>query len=313
MRNKLASSVWRVACAVLAVGVLSSVPPTHALAQTKPTALAVLEIPAPDPGPAIALRPVDAGALPEQWSQRGDTRSVRNVVNPTLTPVLPDPAKATGVAVIIAPGGAFRVLEMDGEGFMVAQWFAEHGIAAFVLKYRTVVMPRDRPGFDAAYRGFLSNPQNIKTVVEGTPEAIADAQAAVRLVRERASEWKLDPDKIGFVGFSAGAITALGVGLALQTDARPNFIAPLYPPMSARTVPADAPSMFVAIALDDPLFGKGATMGLIQSWSEAGRPLEVHLYEKGGHGFATGSKSAAAAMWKEEFLAWMKDRRILAK
>ena len=104
-------------------------------------------IPADDVPGAIALRPPVRKAAAEQWEQMtfggSSNRNIRNVVNPTLTPVLPDPAKATGVAVIIAPGGGFRGLAIDHEGFQVARWLAERGIAAFVLKYRLVPTPRD--------------------------------------------------------------------------------------------------------------------------------------------------------------------------
>lgn len=145
------------------------------------------------------------------------------------------------------------------------------------------------------------------------PEALEDALAAIKLVRERSAEWHVTPGKVGFVGFSAGAVTTLGVGLAADAAARPDFIAPIYPPMAARPIPADAPPMFLAISLDDPLFGQGKPLGLIQSWREAKRPLEVHLYEKGGHGFGMSGRFAGAALWIDEFHAWMKERGILAK
>ena len=237
---------------------------------------------------------------------------MRNVVDPTLTPVLPDPAKASGAAVIVAPGGAFRFLSMENEGTKVAHWLADHGVAAFVLKYRTVPTPRDIPGFGQNLMGFLSTlPQDPNKPFDPTAEAVEDAQAAVRLVRARAAEWKIDPAKVGFIGYSAGAMTALGVGLAPDAAARPDFIAPVYPPMMARPVPADAPPMFLAVALDDPLFAAKRPLGLIDSWRNAGRPLEVHLYEKGGHGFSMQPQFAGAALVLDQFLAWMRDRRIL--
>lgn len=281
--------------------------------QAAPAASPMADIPVPAEPHAIPLRPPLRMAAPEQWEQRGqDNRGVRNVMNPTLTPVLPDPAKATGAAVIVAPGGAFRFLSIDNEGFKVARWLADRGIAAFVLKYRTVPVPRDRTEFYRSVGQFMASvPKDDSKPLDPTREAVEDAQTAVRLVRSRAAEWKIDPAKVGFIGFSAGGMTALGVGLAPDKVARPDFIAPIYPPMMARPVPGDAPPMFLAIALDDPLFAKGKSLGLIEAWRQAGRPLEVHLYEKGNHGFSFNPAFHASALYLAEFLAWMKDRKIV--
>jgi acetyl esterase/lipase len=279
-----------------------------------PAVPAVGDIAAPAEPHAIPLRPPIIMAAPEQWEQRSpDNRGIRNVVNPTLTPVLPDPAKATGAAVIVAPGGGFRFISIDSEGYKVARWLAERGIAAFVLKYRTVPVPRDRSEYSRSVSQFMASlPKDDNKLLDPTREAVEDAQAAVRLVRSRAAEWKIEPAKVGFMGFSAGGLTALGVGLAADKEARPNFIAPIYPPMMSRAVPNDAPPMFLAIALDDPLFAKGKPLGLIQSWRDAGRPMEVHLYEKGGHGWSFNPAFNASALYLAEFLAWMKDRKIIA-
>jgi acetyl esterase/lipase len=100
-------------------------------------------------------------------------------------------------------------------------------------------------------------------------------------------------------------------GPAPDKSARPDFIAPIYGSMAARPIPADAPPMFLALALDDPLFAIGKPLGLIQSWRDAKRPLEVHLYERGGHGFGLARRSAASSLWADEFIAWLKDRKVL--
>jgi acetyl esterase/lipase len=211
----------------------------------------------------------------------------------------------------VAPGGAFRLLAIHHEGEQVARWLADHGIAAFVLKYRLVPTPVPQKEFTMAMGKFMATAVSDK-LLEATPEAVEDGQAAVRMVRARAAEWKIDPAKLGMVGFSAGAMTTLGVGLGSDVAARPDFIAPIYPPMMERPVPANAPPMFLAIALDDPLFSTGKQLGLIDSWRTAKRPLEVHLYEKGSHGFGMSNRSAGSAMWIDQFRAWMVDRKILA-
>jgi acetyl esterase/lipase len=273
----------------------------------------VTTLPTPDQPGAIALSPAGTAPGAEQWEVifQGQ-RQVRNVTAPTLTPFLPDPAKATGAAVIVAPGGGFLELSMDNEGYPVARWLADHGIAAFLLKYRTRETPRDPQAFLGSM-GKLMGKAALDTVSisQTTPEAIADAQAAVRLVRSRAKDWGVDPRRVGMVGFSAGAMTTLSVALAPDVAARPDFIAPIYGPMGPLTVPADAPPAFFAVALDDPLMARGKSLGVIESWRSAGRPLEVHLYGTGNHGFGMTGRSAAPGLWIDELYAWMKDRGLL--
>ena len=243
------------AIALLGAGVSAQAQPAAIPPALVRQANAAREIPAPPEPNAIPLRArVAAGASSEQWEQPVvGGRSVRNITEPTLTPFLPDPAKATGAAVIVAPGGGFYFLSIDDEGYSVARWLADHGVAAFVLKYRPDPSPRDIGSYTAA------TVKRVIAIAQGehfeTPvAALEDATAAVRLVRSRAAEWRVDPARVGFLGFSAGAITTLSVGVTDDKAARPDFIAPIYGPMYARPVPADAPPMFVAIALDDPIF-----------------------------------------------------------
>lgn len=303
---------------------LAAIVPAIALAQNPPAPPPAIDfstmfkpIPADDVPGAIPLRPPVRNSAPEQWELMTfaghQVRNIRNVVNPTLTPVLPDPARATGAAVIVAPGGGFRGLSIDSEGFKVARWLAERGIAAFVLKYRLIATPRDASTYMQGVMAEIGKRPPEETFRDPTPEALEDAQAAIRLVRQRSAEWGIAPGKLGFVGFSAGAVTTLGAGLAADPAARPDFIAPIYPPMSARSVPADAPPMFLAISLDDQLFAQGKPLGLIESWRAAKRPVEVHLYEQGGHGFGMSGRFASPALWIDSFHAWMIDRKIIAK
>jgi acetyl esterase/lipase len=181
-----------------------------------------------------------------------------------------------------------------------------------VLQYRTDQTPRDVDGFTAAVGRRVSEISAGDGRLDAPPMALEDAEAAVRLVRARAASWKVDPARVGFIGFSAGAVTALGLGLTDDKAARPDFIAPIYGSMVSRKVSVDAPPMFLAIALDDPLFAKGKSLGLVDSWRAARRPVEAHFYERGAHGFASGT-SAATKLWEKEFLAWMQDRGLLAR
>jgi len=281
-----------------------------AIAQAPPPSAAPIHgVPAlPEDAKGIPLRAGAPIGAPEQWESFGGQTIVRNVTAPSLTPVLPDPAKATGAAVIVAPGGGFLMLSMDNEGYPVARWLADHGVAAFVLKYRT----RETPRVPQAFVASMGDLMRVATTGKGMQitmpaEALADAQAAVRMVRARAKEWGVDPNRVGFLGFSAGAMTALSVGLSEDKAARPDFIAPIYGPLTALPVPPDAPPMFLAVALDDPLMARGKSIELIDSWRAAKRPVEAHLYARGGHGFGMLGKRPASRMWIDEFYAWMSD------
>ncbi|MGR6330361.1 alpha/beta hydrolase [Sphingomonas sp. XXL09] len=257
--------------------------------------------------------PLDTGVLPnapvsESWYRQYGSRFARNVRQATLTPFLPDPARATGAAVIVAPGGGFRTLSMDNEGYEVARALAAHGVAAFVLKYRLNQTPAGMPAFAKSMAAMFSAtarpPQRTpeQQLADLAPQ-IADARAAFATVRSRAEAWRVDPARIGMIGFSAGAMLTMATELAGQ-DARPAFLADIYGPLSPVSPPADAPPLFVALAADDPFFGSGG-LGLIESWRAAKRPVEFHLFEQGGHGFGMYPKSTTSTGWFNAFIAWL--------
>ena len=250
--------------------------------------------------------PLPGSTAPEAWHSQYGSVFARNVTVATLTPFLPDPAKATGAAVIVAPGGGFKTLSMENEGWQVAKALAAKGVAAFVLKYRLNPTPQDMPAFEQSMRDMFSGaakpPGQSDPAVELAPQ-IADARAAFALVRSHAKQWHVDPDRIGMVGFSAGAMLTMTTTLHSQT-AKPAFIGDIYGPMNAMDVPADAPPLFVALAADDPIFGH-AGFGVVDSWRAAGRPVEFHLFEQGGHGFGMYPKETTSTGWFDEFVRWM--------
>jgi len=264
-----------------------------------------------DPNAIMLNAPAQPTAVSEQWESMGPVRIARNVTTSTLTPYRPDPTKSTGAAVIVAPGGAFMMLSMDSEGSEVAQWLAARGIAAFVLKYRVQPTDPDPQAFVKQLMKLLTAAPNSKADNSAPQASVEDARAAVKLVRSRAAEWHVDSARIGFMGFSAGADLTLAVGLDSNPALRPNFIALIYGDLDALKVPPDAPPMFFALAADDPFLGK-ASFDLINSWRAAGRPIEFHLYEKGGHGFGMNQQGASSDLWIEEFYTWMKDRGELS-
>lgn len=311
-----AKPVRTLSLTAVAVGLLAaSVAPGESHAGPRQTASAPpwAAMAPPDQSDAIVLMRAPAGAPEEQWEvDAHGERSVRNVLGASLTPFLPAPGTETGTAVIVAPGGGFYQLGFDGEGVQVARLLAARGVVAFVLKYRTIPGPRDHEAFRVTVRAML---QQVATgagpPLETPPEALADAQAAVRLVRSRSAEWGIDPRRVGMVGFSAGAILTLSVAQSEAAADRPDFIAPIYPDLRRRAVRADAPPMFLAIALDDPLFASGRPLDLIAAWQEARRPIEAHLYERGGHGFGLRQQFRTSDLWPEAFLLWLRDRGLL--
>ncbi|GGB86400.1 alpha/beta hydrolase [Pseudoduganella buxea] len=244
--------------------------------------------------------------VPESWHRQYGSTFVRNVSNATLTPFLPAPGKATGAAAIVAPGGGFLTLSMSNEGWQVAQALADRGVAAFVLKYRLRQTPAPMDAFAASmarmFSGAARPPAGQDSATELAPQ-IADARAAFALVRARAGEWRVDPARIGMVGFSAGAMLTLATALH-GGDAKPAFIADIYGPLAPVKVPTDAPPLFVALAADDPFFAN-AVNGLVDSWRAAGRPVEFHFYEQGGHGFGMYDKSTTSTGWFDAFSRWL--------
>ena len=245
---------------------------------------------------------------PESWYHQYGKDFARNVTVATLTPFLPDPAKATGTAVIVAPGGGFRSLSIENEGSDVARALAAKGVAAFVLKYRLNQTPATMAGFEQSMAAMLAGTARPPSL-DLQPQ-LADSRAAFALIRKRAAEWHVDPARIGMVGFSAGAMLTLQTALQ-ASETNPAFIGIIYGPLQSVTVPADAPPMFVALAADDPLFG-GRGMGLIESWTAAKRPVEFHLYEQGGHGFGMYPKETTSTGWFEAFMRWLGMHQMLS-
>ena len=268
-------------------------------------------IPTPSQPDAIELvtGPLPGAKNPESWHTQYGSRFARNVTVATLTPFLPDPARASGAAVVVAPGGGFRTLSMENEGWNVARALAERGVAAFVLKYRLNQTPADMPGFERSMREMFSATAarpprpDPERAMAGLAPQIADARAAFALIRKRSAEWRVDPQRIGMVGFSAGAMLTMATTLA-GGDAKPAFIGNIYGPLAPVTVPADAPPLFVALAADDPFFANSG-YGLIDSWKAAKRPVEFHLYEQGGHGFGMYPKETTSTGWFEAFVRWI--------
>ena len=267
-----------------------------------------IAIPAQPNAIVLNTGPLPGATVQESWHTQYGSLFARNVTVATLTPFLPDPAKATGAAVIVAPGGGFRTLSMNNEGWDVAKALAAQGVAAFVLKYRLNQTPAGMDAFERSMAEMFSGvarrpPPGADDAATTLAPQIADARAAFALVRARAKDWHVDTDRIGMVGFSAGAMLTMATALHGQ-DAKPAFLGDIYGPLSAMKVPAEAPPLFIALAADDPFFGNGG-FGLIESWRSAKRPVEFHLYEQGGHGFGMYQKTTTSTGWFDDFSRWL--------
>lgn len=232
---------------------------------------------------------------------------VRNVVQPTLTVYLPDASKAIGTGVIVAPGGAFRFLTMDAEGHDVARWLAARGISAFVLKYRLVETPADDGAMWQEFMKAMSAARSApSSLTDDSRLGIADGIQSIKVVREHAKQWRVAPNRLGFMGFSAGAIVTSGTLLEAPAGARPDFAAPIYgAPFSALpAIPAQLPPIFFAYASDDDLVA-GKVQAFYQALRDAGHHPELHVYAKGGHGFGMNKQGTSSDYWIDDLYHWL--------
>ena len=225
--------------------------------------------------------------------------NIAGVHNPSLTVFLPEPALATGAAVVILPGGGHRFLVVEKEGYTIARWLAAHGIAAFVLKYR---LAREA---GSTYRVEV--------------ESLRDAQRAVRLVRSRGATWRVDPARVGVMGFSAGGEVASLAAMRFDAgdpgaadvvdrqSARPAFQALIYPAAAQNITPVkDSPPAFLVAGCDDrPEISDGVARAYL-AFRAAGVPAELHVYAGVGHGFAL--RPGPALGWIARFADWLTER-----
>ncbi len=270
-------------------------------------------VPDPEQHPTILLWPNGAPGSEgktdgEKYRIEGDELIVAGVNRPSITVYTPAKGKATGAGIIVAPGGGFNSLWITHEGYRVADWMSQHGIAAFVLKYR---LERD-PGSGYTTMG----------------DSLPDIQRAIRLVRSRAAEWGVDPNRLGVMGFSAGGGLA---GLAAsryddpvknpvddidQLSAKPDFAALIYgtpfaPPMNLQAdIPKDTPPVFMAAGGSDSV--SASYPQVYSKLKDAGVPVELHIYAGVGHGFGIRPNNPlSVAAWPSELWDWLFDRGLL--
>lgn len=291
-------------------GILASLILVSTFAQAQDGTIYPLQAPAEPNAILLGTGGVEGQKAPETWFRQWGDPMARNVSTATLTPFLPKTGKGNGAAVIVAPGGGFRWLSMGNEGWEVAQALADKGIAAFVLKYRLNATPESPEEFKA----FMNRPvvpptaDVSKEPARTTPpkmdlsNQLQDAEAAYAMIVKRAVEWGVDTARLGMIGFSAGAGLTMHATLNSKSM-KLHFIGPIYGGMGPVEVPKNAPPMFNVIATDDFLFR--GQFGVIDSWFKAGRPVEFHLYQNGGHGFGLGNPGRTSNRWFDAFTHWL--------
>ena len=268
------------------------------------------------------------------WSQDAvyiwEKSDVHNGLEVTLTPYLAE--KGDGTAVIICPGGSYFWLDKNCEGEMTARWLQSNGISAFVLHYRTA-------GFGAYfwhYRKVFNGNQH--------PDMLYDAQHAIEYVKQHAEEYKIDPDKLGIMGFSAGGHLAMSTAcFADKEDDRPAFVASIYPVVTMndpyahqrsrrallgekrkndqtmrdslsleKHIPTDCPPVFIVNCADDNVVDYHNSMLLDSALTEKNINHIYFQYQTGGHGFGASDEkgSEECHQWKNEFINWIQNLKI---
>ena len=250
----------------------------------------------------------------------GNIQSISGVVTPSITVYLPDADKATGTAVILCSGGGLMSHSWGSDVINMARWLNERGIAAIGLKYRTRVMGgagdmRMGGGGGQALSASVTefskitksnaNPDTSESGVKNIDNAINDALRAMEIVREHAAEWHINPDKIGYLGFSAGG--GVGIGATVRADAahRPAFMATIYgPSLIDVDVPQNAPKLFIATRGDHHNVAAGL-VSLYFDWKRAGANAEMHLYDDGTGPFGPDDPGNTSGTWRESFYRWL--------
>ena len=232
------------------------------------------------------------------------TEVVTNVSKPSMRVFRPAEGQSNGTAVIICPGGGLYALSIESEGNQVAQWLADRGVTAFVLRYRLV--PTGDDGVkDISTAG---GPVVMKKAGEVLPIATRDGLNAIQHVRTNAETYGVRKDRIGIMGFSAGGAVTMNATYNYNAENRPDFIGPVYAWMDvvpSQDPPSDAPPMFVLCAGDDPLNLAPASVKLYSQWLEKGINTELHMYSKGGHGFGMRQQNLPSDHWIERFGEWL--------
>jgi acetyl esterase/lipase len=247
---------------------------------------------------------------------------IRNITQPTLTIFRPAPERSSRGAILVCPGGGFQINAYQHEGTAVAEWLAERGFVAGVLKYRIAPLPKSDEEFIAQFEHQRKlEPAEFHTLMSDLthqimPLAIADTQQALRIMRQRATEWDYAPERIGAIGFSAGGRIVIELTIASDPETRPAFVASIYGALFSdligdgsvhqlASVSSSVPPLFMVVAADDPIGLDEPAYRCYQAWRRAGSPAELHIYAQGGHGFGMNKKGLPSDTWIDRFGDWL--------
>lgn len=255
----------------------------------------------PSRRPAIQLDPKSAVGG-ETWTIARDQTWVRNVEAAAIYPISPMPGRANGRSVIIVPGGGYQFVSISSEGFDVAERLAAEGYTAFVVKYRTRQTPTDPDDFMAQMAQSFGQLGKVELIEH--PPAVDDLVQAVAFVRKNAADYGLDPEEIGLIGFSAGARTTIRLLERHPEAGLLDHIALIYPPTLHAVKSGPKPDLFLAIAVDDPLFQQGG-LKLLDGWLQESQKVEFHLYSGGRHGFGMRPRGTTSDRWFDQYLQWL--------
>ncbi|WP_346860622.1 alpha/beta hydrolase [uncultured Draconibacterium sp.] len=230
---------------------------------------------------------------------------IKDVTQPTITAFLPE--NPNGIAVIIAPGGAFHFLSYEAEGVTLAKWLNDKGITAFVLKYRLVHEDPDKPYLK---KMLMEKDSKLMDSVCApvVPLATQDGLMAIEYVRNHAAEYNIDTERIGIEGSSAGGTIAMSVALSATDYNRPNFVASTYGYeglVIGSNVPNDRTPLFICAASDDDMVPIQHSLKFYNMWIDANQPVEMHIYQNGNHGFVGSTKNLPVDTWFERFVDWI--------
>ena len=255
----------------------------------------------------------------------GTIQTISGVVTPSITVYLPSADKATGTAVILCSGGGLMSHSWGSDVINMARWLNERGIAAIGLKYRTRVMgggpgsPRMGGGGQALSASVTefskitksnANPDTSESGIKNIDNAINDALRAMEIVREHAAEWHINPDKIGYLGFSAGGGVGIGATVRADDQHRPAFMATIYgPSLIDVEVPENAPKLFIATRGDHHNVAAGL-VSLYLDWKRSGANAEMHLYDDGTGPFGPDDPGNTSGTWRESFYRWLTYNRF---
>jgi len=229
---------------------------------------------------------------------------IYNITTPTLTFFPADSSTANGSAIIICPGGGFRVLNIEHEGINVARELNKKGVAVFILKYRLVKSNTETP-WEEMINNMKDMPKFRQNNLDVLNLATRDAETAMRYVKNNTDKYHIDKNKIGIIGFSAGGALAIRLSLSEQVDIIPDFSGFIYStfnPNDYNTPTGITPPAFIACATDDMIASPSNSIELYNLWINNKRPAELHIFTKGGHGLRG---SVSSKNWIHRFTDWL--------